>query len=283
MLTIIYEKPYNCFMELDVLEKEAEEIDFDFLKQPLSSTKSENRICDETLVIVLKTNNAISSDFSVCGKSLIDWVKLSSAMCKQKVLDEPSEEEFLSKIREASEGFKFVVVLYSDTPLLQRETFLKILDYFSNKKMNVLKLERGYVFKQEFLENAKMILSSVYQKFGDEDFFRVCDAESVSMAFEILNERILDYHKKNGVVMFGEGTIFVDADVEIEEGVLIFSNNTICGHSVIGKNVVLESGNVIFDTEICDGAKISNCVLKNCKVKNRKIVGPFENLCDKEI
>ena len=266
-------------MEMEVLEKE--KIELDFLTIP--SAKSEKWISDETLVVILKAQNKISADFCVCGKSLIDWVKLSCAMCKQKIIDEPSEEEFLESIKQVSEGFRYVVVLYSDTPLLQRDTFLKIMDYFACKNMNVLKLERGYVFKREFLENAKMILSSVFQKFGEEDFLRVCDSESVSMAFEILNERILDYHKKNGVAVFGESSVFIDADVEIEEGVVIYPNNVLRGKTVIGKNVVLESGNNICDTIICDGARIFESVLENCKVEQRKEVGPFEKLKNQKI
>ena len=79
----------------------------------------------------------------------------------------------------------------------------------------------------EYLENAQILLSGMVEKFGEEDFFVVDNAEKASHAFEVLNARIVDYHKKDGVVFFGENTIFVDVDVQIESGAIIYPNNII--------------------------------------------------------
>ena len=109
------------------------------------------------------------------------------------------------------------------------------------------------------------------------------DAQKISFAFKILQNRILQYHKQRGVVLFGENTIFVDADVEIEEGAVIFPNNIIKGESYVGKNAILESGNYILDTIICDEAFVQQSYLEKSKVEKGKVVGPFARLIKEEV
>ncbi len=261
------------------------QISFDFLSTPATIEKAENHdwVADETLVVLLRAKGGLSPDFSISGKSMLDWVKLATAGCKQKVLDEPDEENLLQTIGSAAEGFKFVAVFYSDTPLLKHCTFLEIMDFFSKRGMNVLRLKRGYVFKSEFLQSAKMLLSSAVEVFGEEDFTLINTPAAASMAFKVLNKRILEYHKEQGVTLFGEDTIFVDADVEIEEGTVIYPNNVIKGESFIGKCVILESGNYIIDTIVCDEAFICQSYLENSKVEVGKTVGPFKKLINEKI
>lgn len=273
---------YNIFMEIDEIDTMVEEnqISFDFLATPQTLTKVENFdwVADETLVVILRAKNEISPDFEICGKKMLDWVALACSGCKQKILDDPGEDNLLSAIKDIAEEFNFVVVLYSDTPLLQKQTFLEIMDYFSKHRMNVLKLLRGYVFKGEYLKNARMMLSTAMEEFNKDEFAIISTPQMASQAFKVLNDRILTYHKERGVVLFGENTIFIDADVEIEGGTVIYPSNVIKGESYIGKNVILESGNYIIDTIVCDEAFVVQSYLEKSKVAEGKIVGPYVRL-----
>ncbi len=257
----------------------------DFLEEPqtLTCAKNSEWVKEETLVIILRTDGKISSDFELCGKKMIEWVELATSFCKHKIIAQPSEEDFLQTVKREGEGFSYVAVFYSDTPMLEKSTFLEIMDHFSKNRMNVLKLKRGYVFRGEFLQNAKMILSTQVEDFGRDDFVAVDNAQSAALAFKMLNRRILGYHKSRGVMLFGENTIFVDADVEIEEGVVIHPNNILKGQTVIEKGVILESGNVIENSIVCENAVVGQSVLKNSKVGVGKKVGPFEKLVGREI
>lgn len=272
---------------MEIMEEiEKEQISFDFLNDivsPLEKAENFDWVADETLVVILKTNNQISPNFDICGKKMIDWVALATSGCKQKIVDEPAEENLLSTIRDLAEGFQFVAVFYCDTPLLKKSTFLEIMDFFSKKKMNVLKLSRGFVFKADYLKTARLILSTTTEVFDEQDFTVVDTAQKVSYAFKVLNERILNYHKENGVVLFGENTIFVDADVEIEAGAVIYPNNILKGETYIGKNAIIESGNYIFDTIICDEAFVCQSYLEKSKVEKGKIVGPFARLVNEQV
>ena len=277
-------------MEIDnelEIEVNENQISFDFLqnmeKEPLQQAENYEWVADETLVVIIKAKGDISPNFDICGKKMIDWVALATSGCTQKIIEEPDEENLLQTIKDLSDGYNFVAVFYSDTPLLKKSTFLEIMDYFSKRRMNVLKLVRGYVFKTEYLQNAKMLLSTTVEEFDKEDFTIVNSSKKVSFAFKILNNRILNYHKERGVVFFGENTIFIDADVEIEEGCVIYPNNIIKGESYIGKNVILESGNYIFDTIVCDEAFVCQSYLEKSKVEKGKVVGPFAKLINQKI
>ena len=272
-------------MELDK-EIDENQISFDFLKdvpdtQTLLKSQNNDWVAKETLVVVIKSADGISANFDLCGKKMIDWVLMSTSSCHQKVIDEP--EDILEAVKPLADGYDFVAVLYSDTPLLKRETFLEVMNYFSMQRLNVLQLSRGYVFRSEYLQNVKMLMSSSITPFGSDDFKRIDNAEKLSYAFGVLNKRILDYHKQNGVVLFGENTIFIDADVEIEEGSVIYPNNIIKGESYIGKNVILESGNYIFDTIVCDGAFVCQSYLEKSTIEPNKVVGPFEKIINQKV
>ncbi len=273
-------------MELDKeIEVEENQIAFDFLQkigdtQTLLKTENTEWISKETLVVVVKAKGGYSPNFDLCGKKMIEWVSMATSSCKQVVIDEP--EDVLSAVKPLVEGFDFVAVLYSDTPLLKRETFNDVMNYFSTQRLNVLKLARGYVFKTEYLQTAKMLMSSAITPFGTDDFQVVDNAEKMSYAFEKLNQRILDYHKQNGVVMFGEKTIYIDADVEIEDGVVIYPNNIIKGESYIGKNVILESGNYILDSIVSDESFVCQSYLEKSKVESGRVVGPFDRIINKK-
>ena len=276
-------------MEMEVLEEvkiDENQISFDFLNEtPKTVEQAENFdwVAQETLVLIVRADGVFSSNFDLCGKKMIDWVALASSGCQQKFIDDVEEDNLLEAIRGYADEYNFVAVLYSDAPLLKKQTFLDIMNYFSTNRMNVLKLKRGYVFKTEFLKTAKVLLSSTVENFGEEDFVVVDSAEKMSFAFKILNGRILGYHKSNGVVLLGENTIFIDADVEIEAGTVVYPNNVIKGESYIGKNVVLESGNYIFDTIVCDEAFVCQSYLEKSKVEQGKTVGPFERLINQKI
>lgn len=284
------EKNYNIAMDNMILEMETEtlenQISFDFLEQdiktkPLGKKEAVEWDAENTLVLILRSKK-MNADFNICGKSMLDWVKLSTSGCKQEILDE-GDDEVLEIARPYADKASFIVVLYSDTPLLQKSTFLEMMNYFSLNELNFMKLPRGYVFKADYLKNAKMLMSSGVQSFGKDDFYVVDETGKISFAHKILNERILAYHKENGVILFGEETIFIDADVEIEGGTVIYPNNIIKGQSYIGKGVILESGNYIIDSIICDGAFICQSYIESGKIENERTVGPFARIIKEKI
>lgn len=241
--------------------------------QTLVSTESQEWVKEETLVVVIKVHSediASLADFDICGKKMFEWVLLATSPCQQQVLS--SDEDLFTKLALLAKDFNYVAVFYSDTPLLKKSTFLEIMKYFSYRKMNFLPLKRGFVIKAEYLQNFDEPLASSPVEFGTEDFLIVKNSKDLSIVYKKLSDQIKEYHKSQGVILLGEDSIYIDADVQIESGVVIYSNNTIKGKTYIGKNVVLDSGNIIVDSIICDKAKVCKSYLNNAKVEEGKKV-----------
>lgn len=274
---------------IEVEEKTSLETNLDDVVQKVNNTEPEvlhasfDWVKEETLVLIVKVGSDKFDycNFDLCGKKMVDWVKLATSICTQKILE--NESLILGYLNKYAGEYRQIAVLYSDTPLLQNSTFLEIMKYFSAKKMNFLPLQRGFVINSDFVENYQNILSTPFVDFGTDDFYVVNSASRLSYAFKVLNKRILNFHKSQGVVIFSENTTFIEADVQIEEGVVIYPNNILKGESYIGKNVVLESGNYISDTIVCDNAFVTQSYLEKSKVPEGKTVGPFEKLINETL
>ncbi len=126
--------------------------------------------------------------------------------------------------------------------------------------------------------NIDVLFSPVKKNFNVRQFEIIDNPKSISNASKILQTKILDYHKQNGVTLFGENTIFIDGDVEIESGTVIYPNNVLKGQTYIGKNVTLDAGNIISDSIISDEAYVVGSYIFKSKIEKGSKVGPFEKL-----
>lgn len=251
--------------EIDQLDELVDRMNF----EPLVSSSSLDWIKDETLVFIVRTQNPLTN-FPILGKKMEEYVQIATSICTQKFIED--EVKIFDALLRWRENYNNIAVFYDDTPLFQKSTFFEIMQYFASKKMNFLPLKRGFVIKSDYVENFSSLLSSPIDLFSKEDFLVVKDGESFNRAFKILSDRIRNFHISGGVIILGENTVFIDADVQIESGAFIYPNNVIKGESVVCAGAVLESGNVIDNSIICENAKVSGCHLKNCKITENKSV-----------
>ena len=92
------------------------------------------------------------------------------------------------------------------------------MDYFCKNGMNALALSKGYVFKSEFVKNNDTFVSGKVMDFSQKAFYEVNNAKALARVSKYLYDKIRKFHLDNGVIMYGEESIFIDADVEIEIG-----------------------------------------------------------------
>lgn len=254
---------------------------------PLFKANSGNN--NDLCVIILQVKNPNfkgilkSFDIDILGKRMWEWVALAVDGNIIKTTTCTEESDILSLIKPLLINTKYTAVLYSDTPLLQRSTFLEIMEYVKQRQVNVLKLTRGYIFDTEYIKNADSI-NAVQNKFFKEDDFMVAnDYKQLAFICEILKERILDFHMKNGVYIENTNSVYIDADVIIESGSKIYSNNNIKGQTLIQKNCTILSGNVIIDSIISSGSTIVQSHIKESRISENLYVGPFENIIQKNV
>ena len=222
-------------------------------------------------------------NLKICGKTMVEWVKSACGDCPITEVEYSEEDDLLILIKSLMNlDFRYTVVLFSDTPLLQRATFKDIIDFVRLKNLTVAKLTRGYVFETAYLQTIDKLLAPQTYYFEEEDFMSCFNLKQYSLICDIMKNRILYYHMKNGVVIKDVSSTFIDADVLIGENVIVEPFNQILGNSKIGDEVILESGNVLDNAIVLNDAKITNSIITNSVVGANSIVNAFcriENKC----
>jgi len=238
-------------------------------------------------VIVLKIHNPAlqtikkSYQLPLLGKTLTDWVKLAFDQCPITELECDMSTDIVTTIRPHLKNKKWTAVFYADTPLLQRRTFLNILDWVQTKKLNVCKLDRGWIFTTDYIKQAERIFATTEQHdFGKEDFLTVFNMQQLENAGQVLHQRILNYHQQNGVQFIDKNTTFIDADVTIGKNVIIYPNNFITGETVIGDNVTIGPFCTIKSSKIGNDVKLNSVYIENSEVADKTQLTPFTTIID---
>ena len=176
------------------LEKDLQEPSLDF--STIVSNESSEWINEETIVVIIKNEGDKIKNLSsvlLCGKPMVDWVKLATSGPVQKVINMVEPSQFLNTLKGLGAGKKYLAVFYSDTPLLERSTFCEIMDYFARNRYNIMELPRGYVFNVEYLMNLDVLFSPVKKSFNIKQFEQVDNPRSLSNAYKILQSKILEF------------------------------------------------------------------------------------------
>lgn len=239
-------------------------------------------IKDEVLFVVVKAYHSFVKNLpnvELCGKRLLDWVLNAGSGCETRIIEDC--EDIIGRVRNITTNKNIIAVFYSDTPLLDKGTFNKFCEYFSSHNMNFLRLSRGFIVKSEFLKN-NFTLAQGASELDDKNLLVADSAKVLNLMSNSLYNRILNYHIKNGVIIYGQNTVFIDGDVEIEGGVIIYPNNVIKGQSIIGENAVIESGNVIKNSIISNDAVVRGSYIENSKISAGASIEPFSKIIGQE-
>lgn len=214
-------------------------------------------------------------DLQILGRSMLDWVKIAVEDYTTVVVDNDNEKDVVEIVAPLVGDEDYLLVLYSDTPLLRKNTIKDVVDYVTTKEVDVCKLTRGYVFKADFLKKTNNTYTAEPRYFDEEDFITAFDFKQLALVEEILRNRILNFHMKNGVRILDTTSVRIDTDVSIMPGVVIHQNNCLYGVCYIGENVVLKPNNVITSSVIGKGSEIVSSVVTSVKVPENSKIGPF--------
>lgn len=97
-------------------------------------------------------------------------------------------------------------------------------------------------------------------------------------AEEIFRDRIRERLMLSGVTMVDPASTFVDFDVVIGQDTKILPFSIIQGKTVIGDNCTIGPFVRITDSQVCDGATISNAVVVEAEVGEDVSIGPYAYL-----
>ncbi len=263
---LVYSAKRRCFMISTMIDNELEkEVSYEHFIKDDNAT--------EVLMIVLSSenntlaHNRVINKQLLFGKSILDWVLASAGDYRTKVISYHQNDNVLSLIRPHLGNEQTTIVMYDDTPLLRHASLENLVSDFVFRGQKVRKLPRGYIFDTEYImSNDKIYISDSDNDF-DEDFLCVNNANSFTIASMKLKSRILSYHISNGVIFLEPNSVYIDADVEISSGVVIYPNNNLMGACFIADGVTLLPNNTLLDCLIDKNCTLLGCNLEKIKVQ----------------
>ena len=232
--------------------------------------------------LILKTSYPAlgeTSPVGVLGKSMLDWVKLALGGAETDVIENDPAADILSAVRpHIKPGCDYVVVLYSDTPLITRKTVEAAVEEASASGREVIRMTRGYVISAAHAMRADKIYTEDTCYFDEEDFITAFSQKQIGLITDIMKNRILDYHMSHGVRFEDMSGTVIGCDVTIEEGAVIGYNNIVLGGTCICKGARLKANNYIEDCIIDEDAVLDSSHAVSSYIGKRVTVGPYANL-----
>ncbi|HEY8423537.1 MAG TPA: DapH/DapD/GlmU-related protein [Clostridia bacterium] len=239
--------------------------------------------------IILKVDNpsfkrSPSYDIKIWGKSMLEWV--SSVFKEEPFIyvdtagDDKSDIKIIQNaLNNNNYEREYIVVLYSDTPLITRKTILEAVEYCQSNKLDYVKMTRGYVIKKGCSKPFAHIAKSKTHYFSaEDDFLTAYNFKTLALINEVQKQRIIERHMHNGVYFLDPSSVFIDDSVEIASGVTVYPNNHLMGNTVINKNAVLYDGNFIVDSVIGENTQVRSSNINSSVIGNNSTVGPFAYL-----
>lgn len=106
----------------------------------------------------------------------------------------------------------------------------------------------------------------------------VNDRVALATAEGVMRRRINHRHMVNGVSFQNPESTYIDIDVDIAEEVHIEANVTLKGQTTIGLGTVLTNGTYIVDSEIGQGAVITQSMIEESCLADGVTVGPYAHI-----
>ncbi|MBQ3048206.1 MAG: hypothetical protein IJD48_04260 [Clostridia bacterium] len=233
--------------------------------------------CSFRAIVLLVQNSRLKNGAHepIMGRSMKDWLAKSLDNFDVTFVDYNLKDDVFDVIKPYLGKEDYTIVLYSDTPLIKNTTVYDIVEYVQTKAVDFCKLPRGFVVKTSAAHIKNFVLSAEPNFIETEDFFNVFDNVTLAKAKQIIKDRIIEKHLKNQVIIDDKNTVFIDADVQIENGVKIAPFNTIKGKTNIAKNVVLNEYNLIENCNIGQNSTLVFCHLKDYNVDDNSNLGHF--------
>lgn len=114
---------------------------------------------------------------------------------------------------------------------------------------------------------------------AETPFLGINTMEQLANVSAVIRKKKLSQIFAEGVQILSPDTTYIENSVSVEVGSIIYPGVTLLGKTKIGKNVVIESGTLIRNSTIHDGAEIlANSHIEEAIVHPGAIIGPMARL-----
>lgn len=83
---------------------------------------------------------------------------------------------------------------------------------------------------------------------------------------------------ENGVNIIDINNTYIDKEVVIKKGTIIYPNTAIRGNTIIGENNTIDMGSIIINSNIGTNNVIINSYIENSTIGNNNSIGPYARL-----
>lgn len=205
------------------------------------------------------------------GKPMVSYLKQVCDKTPQMVMYE-GEDNLISTIKPYLTNSEWVVVLYSDTPLLTYKTLAESFIYTETHELNVSRLARGYIFKTEYIKRVNRIFAPACLFDGHEDFTIASNFVSLANISKIMKNRILNKFMENGVNIIDPDSTYIESLVTIGKNSIIYPNACIMGDSHIGENSTVGYESTIKNSVIGNKCNIQNSLILSSVIMDSSLI-----------
>lgn len=234
--------------------------------------------CDYTLVVCADTPLLKSTDFDLLLGEVNS--KKLEGVCASFNAQNP-----FGYGRIVKDGIGFKIVEQKDTSIEQQK--------ISEVNSGLYLLKTSYVLNQ--LENinnnnnsGEFYLTDVFKTDAnvsavcfnsDENFLGVNDLIQLEEAQRILSKRKVEDLQRAGVRFINSSSCYIEKNVKIGKGTVVYPNVTILNDVEIGENAVVESGAFLKKSKILSGTQIkAYSYVEEALVREEAAIGPFARL-----
>lgn len=220
-----------------------------------------------------------TSRIEIFGKTMLDWVSLSLGNNHVETVAYSEGDDIPILVRSRLDpDIPETVILFSDTPLITKQTVFDAVADLRSCGKNVIKLTRGYVASTSYLLRTDKIYTQKTHYFEVDDFVTAFSYKQIALISDILKNRILDYHMERGVRFSDPSSTYIDSDVSLGKGAVIGQNNVIKGKTHIKENARILSNNVIDTCIIDEGATVECSHISDSYIGKNSVVGPYAHI-----
>ena len=199
-------------------------------------------------------------EIEICGKNIENWIDDAVNAFPYRKIEVGASDDIISLVKKHQTGHKYTMIVYGDVPLLTRASIEGALGFAKMFNHNAVRLPRGWLFSNEYINTAEQIATIDCAHLDNEDFLAVYNWSQLERASKIMQRRINSRHMANGVRIVDSATTYIDHDVDIERGVVIEP-----GCLIKGKTLIKSGAKIGPNAHIRDGV---TSIGKNCKIGN---------------
>lgn len=240
----------------------------------------------EVIVLLCENSNFGFNErpyyLDVVGLPMHKYLENVAAGFKTKLVVLPENGNIADIVRPYLGGASYTAILYSDTPLLTRETFLNYVSKMMFGSDKFLVMPRGYIFETEYLKGLAKINPPELKFFESSEFFEVKNLSDLADVNRAMQKKIIEFHLSRGVRIVDKNLCYIGCEVDIGKDTIIYPFTSLSGRCVIGKNCEIKASQIT-SSRIGDNVKLNSVVVEKSSISSGAKIKPFSSVINKEI